>query len=56
MAAAAAGGTCEDPVSSNGPIAPRLSGGEGVSTDAAAAADINRGRIIYLKMFLIKTF
>ena len=54
MAAAAAGGTCEDPVSSNGPIAPGLSC-EGVSTDAAAA-DINRGRIIYLKMFLIKTF
>ena len=49
--AAAAGGTGEDPVSNNGPIAPGQSS-EGVSTDAAAAADINRGRIICLKMFL----
>ena len=48
--AAAAGGTGEDPVSNNGPIAPGQSS-EGVSTDAAAAADINRGRIICLKMF-----
>jgi len=39
--AAAAGGTGEDPVSNNGPIAPGQSS-EGVSTDAAAAADINR--------------
>ena len=52
--AAAAGGTGEDPVSNNGPIAPGQSG-EGAPTDAAAA-DINRGRIICLKMFLLKTF